>query len=95
MAVIMMVSFNWIKYMEKANMYGRIQNHISGNGSIIKCMEKESLHGKMVKVTQACSNKTWDTVMESLYGVMEDHTKETGIMVSKMELVYLQILKTS
>lgn len=63
------------------------------NGRIIKCMGKEPSLGLMVENMLVSILKIKNKVMESSFGLMEDLTKETGIMVSNMEKEFMLQVK--
>lgn len=62
-------------------------------GKATKCMEVEHSHGVMAESTWVNILKTRSKAMESLYGQMEDRTRETGITGNNTEKECMYPLK--
>jgi len=81
------------KSQASVSIFGPMEERLKDIGNKTTCMVKEFTNGQMVGSTKEATWKIESKDMESTPTLMEDAIKETGKMVSKMEMENLLVLK--
>ena len=88
MVVIMKESLNKMKYQEKDNTFGLMENFMMDYGQQIKCMERVFLNGKMGRSMKGILKVIREKDMGHLLGRMVEFIQENGKMESNTEKEY-------
>jgi len=89
MAVFTQGNSLWMKFLDRAGMYGQTLKFMKASGRKIKCMAKESWNGRMENSTRVNSSTTREKAMEFSLGRTVVSTMASGVTASSMEEEFL------